>query len=300
MRVDTLFFVFNRPKHTIEVLGSLMQQTKKPDSLFVYYDMAVKDEDIRAQNLISDHFESLNLENTYYISQTESKGIKRSITEAIAAHFKDGADAVIVVEDDIKMHPSCLEFMYAALERYKDFNNINTVCAYRYPVLNFIKNKNEILYGMMVKRFNPWGWATWKDKWQFVDFNVLRTAIIPTVSPGQANLLGLPDHLKEYLYMEGLVDGKMDIWSINVVLYQYLTNTYSIYPSKQLVENIGFDNTGVHSTQTQAFNSFVDYDVKYRTLLTVSSYATAYETAVNNFLEKHLKETMFKRKEETK
>jgi hypothetical protein len=299
MRIDTLFFVFNRPSHTFEVVKSLIEQTKYPEAVFVYFDKPSTKKDIEQQDIIKEHFRIIQLKDAYYIEQKENKGIKRSITETIAAHFEDGADAVIVLEDDIVMHQSFIQYMYDALNQYKDNDRINTVCGYRYPVLNFIKNRDENLYGMMIKRFNPWGWATWKDKWEFVDFNVLRTAIIPTVLEGQANILGIPDHLKEYLYMEEFINGTVDIWSINVVLRQYLTNTYSIYPSKQLVDNIGFDSSGVHSSTTTAFKEEVDWDVKYNVKLNMLSMSNIYEINLNEFLALHLKEVMFKNKKES-
>ena len=46
----------------------------------------------------------------------------------------------------------------------------------------------------------------------------------------------------------------MDIWSLNWILQQYINNMSVIYPKISLIENIGFDGTGVHSTITHAFD----------------------------------------------
>ena len=51
MRIDTLLFVFNRPTHTIEVVNSLIKQTKIPESLYVYFDKAITQEDIEKQRI---------------------------------------------------------------------------------------------------------------------------------------------------------------------------------------------------------------------------------------------------------
>ena len=291
MRIDTLLFVFNRPTHTYEVIKSIVEQTKYPDALYIYFDKAEKKEDIEMQDILKEYLQTTKLKNTFYQEQEENKGIKRSIIEAMSNHFEDGADAVIIVEDDIVMHKSCIEYMYTALERYKDSDAINTVCAYRYPVLDFIKNKDENLYGMMIQRFNPWGWATWKHKWKFEPFIDLKATI-------ETNNIILPKGLDEYLSKEEFINGTIGIWSINVVLRQYIMNMYSIYPSKQLVNNIGFDSTGVHSTNTKAFNDEVDWDMKYKIQLNTLSLSRSYETTVNDFLEQHLKEVMCKQNKE--
>jgi hypothetical protein len=298
MRIDTLFFVFNRPTHTFDVIKSFLEQTKYPESLYVYFDKPILDKDIVLQDMVKEYFQIIKLKNAYYQEQSECKGIKRSIIEAIDVHFEDGADAVIVVEDDIKMHQSCIEYMYAALNQYANASRINTVCAYRYPVLNFIKNKDECLHGMMIKRFNPWGWATWKSKWKFESFVDLKEEILSLDKETQV----LPVHLYEYFSMEEFVNGTIDVWSINVVLRQYLMNTYSIYPSKQLVENIGFDSSGVHSSTTQVFTDNVDWTVQYKLNLQMLSLSKVYESELNGFLARHLKEAMFKNntKEESK
>lgn len=286
MRIDTLLFVFNRPKHTAEVVNALLAQTKKPDNLYVYFDKAVTEKDVELQSQISNYFDSIQMfDNVYYYEQPSPKGIKKSITDAISVHFEDGADAVIIIEDDIKMHPSTIQYMYDALNLYKNSTTVNTVCAYRYPVLNFIKGTN--LYGMLIKRFNPWGWATWKHKWKFESFPDLKKQLL------EAKTI-LPNHLSEYLEREDFINETVDIWSINVVLRQYLMNTYSIYPSQQLVDNIGFDNSGVHSTETTAFEDEVFWDRKFDAKLNTMSYSDVYETALDEFLEKHLKEVMNK------
>jgi hypothetical protein len=291
MRIDTLFFVFNRPVHTFSVIKSILDQTKYPESIYIYFDMPEKEEDVVSQNEIKEYFQVANLRNAFYQEQTENKGIKRSITEAIENHFVDGADAVIVIEDDIEMHQSFIEYMYTALQEYDTVDHVNTVCGYRYPVLDFMRNKDETLYGMLIQRFNPWGWGTWKNKWKFEPFIDLKEKTYKTSGL-------VPEYLYPYFEMKEFIDGTADIWSINVVLRQYLTNTYSIYPSKQLVNNIGFDSTGVHSSTTKAFTDVVDWDVKYVPKLNLLSHSAAYETILNDFLKVHLKEVMYKNSKE--
>ena len=82
-------------------------------------------------------------------------------------------------------------------------------------------------------RFNPWGWATWLD-----------------------------EQLREYL-TNHTVDRM--IWSLTWLATQYQDDTLSCYPQKTLIENIGLDNTGVHSHEegyTQWLYSQIVEDLK--------------------------------------
>jgi hypothetical protein len=102
-----------------------------------------------------------------------------------------------------------------------------------------------------MERFNPWGWGTWRDRWK--DFSGDLASLVERAKvTGHFDRLGVD--LREYCGSSQYLDGAVDIWSINWILTHYLTGSLAVFPSRSLVENIGFDGTGVHSIETDIFD----------------------------------------------
>ena len=65
----------------------------------------------------------------------------------------------------------------------------------------------------------------------------------------------LPLDLKSYCKNSDIINGKQDIWSLSWTLTHYLDNSLILYPSRSLIENIGFDGSGVHCVTTDIFKT---------------------------------------------
>lgn len=285
MTTAVLLFVFNRPEHTGLVLESLRRQSVHLDAdIIVYVDKPYYSKDIELNKnvlkVLDSWSDSFNLN---IIKRKSNYGIKLNITDGVSECLKD-YDSVIVIEDDIVLHPQFMEFMIGSLYKYQYDNSINTICGYQYPNINLPNSK---LYGALFHRFNPWGWATWKNKWSFQSISFLNELI-------QSMNIKLPNDLYSYINDEKFKSGNVDIWSLNVVLKQFIENKWSIFPNKSLITNIGFDGTGVHSTDTDAFNSNINFknlDIDINTLIR----SEELENLINEFASEHLKKVMYKR-----
>ena len=146
----------------------------------------------------------------------ENHGLVKSILSTVESELEHN-DHIILLEDDCVPQDGFFEFMRSSLTNLADNPTISTVCGTRTRC-----------------RFNPWGWATWRHKW---DYEMLTPEEILKID-------NLDQQLREYL-TENSVDRM--IWSLSCLALQYKNNTQSYYPPKTLIENIGLDNTGVHS-----------------------------------------------------
>jgi len=74
---------------------------------------------------------------------------------------------IIVLEDDLVTSQYFLKFMNEALEFYQDEKKVWHISGWNYPINIDIKD-DVFLWRVM----NCWGWATWKDRWNFYEKNV--------------------------------------------------------------------------------------------------------------------------------
>ena len=119
--------------------------------------------------------------------------------------------------------------MNTSLKKYKNEKKIKSICSYNN--LNLVNKKKTFF-----KTFNPWGWATWKDRW--LKFNPdIKFAIEQLQSLGKINKL--PLDLKTYCKNNSILEGKQDIWSLSWTLFHYLDDALVLYPPTSLIKNIG-------------------------------------------------------------
>jgi hypothetical protein len=151
---------------------------------------------------------------------------------------------LIFLEEDNIVAPGFLNFMNEGLEFYKDNLEVVSLCGYTkdYKSLPLVKGDS---YG--IKRFSAWGFAIW------------RRSFVPTMRPERfLSLWQLKSKLDELgediFYMSRkLKAGKLDALDLRVILLQNITDQYTIYPRKSLVQNIGHDGSGLHCKDTLKF-----------------------------------------------
>lgn len=99
------------------------------------------------------------------------KGCNASIFYCLNDGFKVG-DYVIHMEEDILFSKDALEWFIEEGEIYKDAKNVFSVCGYqRTDPHKFLSGEFDKLEEILnddtdAETFYPWGWATWKDRWE--------------------------------------------------------------------------------------------------------------------------------------
>jgi hypothetical protein len=250
MRVDWVLLLYNRPKHSRRVLESLA--SNQIDRIFVYIDYP---QDSAAEFAQKELLEILNNPWPFEIHLTqrqESFGLARSVCTSLNDAFADGADAVVLLEDDCVLKDNGKHFFEAGLNHLREDQEVRSLCGYTNPQCPFVFEPESDL--LSLHRFSTWGWATWSDRWQ--DYNrdttlgelLERTETtaesITHFAPDLAVLCEDPDYL----------NGLIDIWSVPWSLLHFLTNTHAVFPIESVIENIGLDGSGANCSETDAFN----------------------------------------------
>ena len=98
----------------------------------------------------------------------QNKGLGSSIIAGVSEVLNEH-DAVIVLEDDLRLMPGFLTYMNNALEHFKVDERILAICGYSLKIKTPKGYDSTAYFG---DRASSWGWGTWRDRWQNVDWEV--------------------------------------------------------------------------------------------------------------------------------
>lgn len=167
-----IIFAFNRLDALINVITSLLLNEEAQESdLFVFVDGAregkVGERELVCsvcryiENIVG--FKSVN----YTFSET-NKGLGNSVIKGVTEVINRYGKA-IVLEDDLILAPNFLFFMNQGLDKYKEETSVFSICGYS----NKVKVPKDYSYDTyFCTRSSSWGWATWADRWNSVDWEL--------------------------------------------------------------------------------------------------------------------------------
>jgi len=111
------------------------------------------------------YLESIDL-NKEIIINDNKLNCSRAIKASIERGFKV-ADKVIHLEDDILISCDGLNFFQNMLDKYESTDAV-AVSGYSKNKLENMSDEDMNKYFCMTGKWFPWGWATWKDKWESI------------------------------------------------------------------------------------------------------------------------------------
>jgi len=235
----TILTVYNRPQHLERVLRALREQRIEP--LYIFSD-GPKPEDVDKVNevraLIRDSVDWTE-PNVLYLK--ENLGLGASIVRAVntvLAFF----DTMILLEDDCIPAPGFFDFMYHCLDRYAQQDNVMSIGGWTMAIPDAILEQYDY-DAYFVTRIESWGWGTWKRAWQSYEpdyaaaYARIQKRGIDYGADGYSTVRNTEQAIKGY--PSGVVP-----WSPGWMMATFLQNGYCVYPTKSLVENIGFDGSG--------------------------------------------------------
>ncbi|MEX2607358.1 MAG: glycosyltransferase [Kiritimatiellia bacterium] len=238
-------FVFRRPRHTRRTLEALARNKMADTSrLIVFCDgpRSEKDEsnvrEVRQMVRTVSGFAGVEV-----VERSRNFGLARSIREGVDAVLSRW-DRVIVLEDDLLVHPAFLTYMNGALNAYAEDARILSVSAYMPPRWR-VRRPPDLREDVWLSVRNlSFGWGTWRNKWQSVDWEQARKDDFtkrPDLQQGFAQGGGdLPGMLRDQL------NGKLDSWAVPFSYAHYRSGRGSVLPVDSYVKPIGFDGSGVH------------------------------------------------------
>lgn len=236
-------FVYNRPKETEAVLESLAScQGSAEHPLFIFADGAKNE---RAAENVAEVREIIHRAMPFplveYREATRNYGLAQSVISGVSEVLQNYGQ-VIVLEDDLLLSSDFLEYMEASLSFYREDQRIWSISGYS-PNIGLPKGYAHDLY--LSPRASSWGWATWRDRWAGIDWDVsdypqfckdrkLRR-MFDLGGNDMSRLLALQKR------------GRISSWAIRWCYAQFRRGMYTLYPVRSKVINQGFGDNASHA-----------------------------------------------------
>ncbi|HSW61199.1 MAG TPA: sugar phosphate nucleotidyltransferase, partial [bacterium] len=231
----------NRPWHTEQTVEALKKNELASESdLFIFSDGPKVENDENVKK-VREYIRSVRgFKSITIFEKDKNQGLANSIisgvTEIINKYGK-----VIVLEDDIVTSTRFLQFMNEALDKYEGDKKIFSVSGYNVPMKCPAEYDKDVFLSY---RYSSWGWATWIDRWEEADWSVqgweevfLDKGVNKKFQRGGEDL--------HYIF-KAQMNGTLNSWAIRWYYSHFRKERFTVFPVKSLVENIGFDGSGVH------------------------------------------------------
>lgn len=254
MLAPVVIFVYNRPTHTMQTIESLAKNfLAKETEVFIFSDAAKNEKSYKKVEDVRKYINSLperKLFKSIEITKAGSnKGLSSSVISGVS-QIINKYNKVIVVEDDLISSKDFLQYMNDALDYYEKNKKIWSISGYNIPIQIPNNYKSEIYF---FYRGCSWGYATWKDRWEEVDWKVT------DYNEFKNNKKLRKEFNRGGLDMADMLDsqmqGKIDSWAIRWCYTQWKLDMLTVYPVVSRIKNIGMDGTGTHNGATSHFNS---------------------------------------------
>lgn len=245
MKAPVILFVYRRVEKTKECLAALEANygVEKSD-LIIYADGSKGEKDIKdvleVRNYLREYQTKSLFRKVEIIEAEKNQGLANSIIKGVTEVI-NRYEKAIIVEDDLITAPDFLQYMNEALDFYENIKEYGSISAYTCPVRQLKKYKKDIY---VTRKGECWGWATWKDRWEKVDWSVSQfdSYINNSELRKQFNELqfGIDNMLCDWK------EGRVDSWAVRWCFHLFMEKLLTVYPRISKTKNIGFDGTGTN------------------------------------------------------
>lgn len=253
MSAPVVIFAYNRADKLRGCVESLaLADGHEAAEVHIYADGEKGEDDREATALVGAYLDSLVAVHPFM----SLKVTKREKNVGLSANVISGVSEVmgeygraIVLEDDLLITGDFLTFMNEAMDYYEEDQRVWSVTGYSEPLKSLEEYDHDIYYGY---RGCSYGWGTWKDRWDTVDWDMKRYDEV------------MNDRRLRRRFERGGRDmtrilkdqkaGIVDSWAIRWCLSQSLQDRYTVYPKHSFITNTGGDGSGTHQIISKHFN----------------------------------------------
>lgn len=249
-------FAFNRPDHLRRTLEALAANELAAKSHVTFFcdgprtaEEKIKTNAVRTIARAAQGFASVKV-----VERTQNMGCAAAVIDGLKQMFAHH-EKLIVIEDDILTSPYTLRFLNDGLDFYENKKTVFNISAWSPPAKIFPIPKEYPYDVYAVQRFECWGWASWRDRFQNIDWGVTDYEKFKESPLLRRAFNRGGEDLSPMLDMQ--MDGKINSWAIRAAYTCFKNGQVGILPVFSYSTNIGMES-GTHCTDK---NSNLDNDV---------------------------------------
>lgn len=243
MLAPICLFTYNRFNETRQTIEALQNNFLAKKSDLIIFSDGGKDaasqtqvEKVRQYLRTVTGFKSIQI-----IESPINKGLANSIITGVTQIIEQYGK-VIVLEDDLITSRNFLDYMNQCLDFYENEPRVLSISGFSYSFSLPRSYKYDMALGY---RASSWGWATWKNRWDKVDWD------IESYHSFKYNLYKRLKFNRGGSDMSVMLDRhiskKINSWAICFSYHQYVNNLLDVYPVKSKIQNIGFSSNATNS-----------------------------------------------------
>ena len=245
LKTPILLIVFNRPKETQFVFEAISKI--KPTRLYVASDgpRIDNDDDVQKISLVRQILSNVDWPCKVFTSfQDHNYGCGSAVKNALDWFFEN-EEIGIILEDDTIPDLSFFGYCEELLKKYRYDDRIGMIAGTNHVDYDFKENTSYIFS----RNKACWGWATWKRSWITMDFEMTwRSSEYSSLIV--ENMGSSPWYISHWNRALQLIDSKkVSAWDWQWYFSKAAQNQLTIFPSVNLISNIGFGIDATHTKQ---------------------------------------------------
>lgn len=232
-----VLFTYKRPLHTQQVLDSLAKNAESKKSILYIYCDGIKanaaEEDLaKIDEVRAIVKKEKRFKEVITIFEEQNKGLENSVIDGVTS-VVNSHGKVIVLEDDLVVSPFFLSYMNDSLERYE-----NNLAVGQIGACNFFACGKNYPDNFFVPLPDCWGWATWKNRWDFFnpdinkllhELNKSKDRIYTFNAYGASDFMGM---------LHDQIQTKSTSWDVRWQAVCVLKGWLTLYPNPSMTNHI--------------------------------------------------------------
>lgn len=249
MNAPIALFVYNRPAHLKLTLAALRDAIGAHDTpLYIFSDGPRAGHEARVEQVRSLCDKISGFASVELIRRETNIGLAANIIQGVSRLFEQ-YETVVVLEDDLVVSRYFLRYINSTLSFYAD-RNVFSIAAYS-PNITLPADYQSTTYAM--HRNCSWGWATWRSKWESVDWSVSNFDQFINDKAQRKAFNECGNDLTPMLLKQKL--GLINSWSIRFCYAAFLVGEPTIYPTESFVLNQGVDGSGTNMRASRHYET---------------------------------------------
>lgn len=238
-----ILFCYKRLASVARVIDSIKgNELAKESDLFIFSDGPKNEIEETTILQIRKYLKTISgFKEICIVESKDNKGLADSVISGVSKVIADYGKA-IVLEDDLVLASNFLAFMNAALDKYESNLMVYSISGFIFDMKHRSNYPFDVFFA---RRHCSWGWATWKDRWEEIDWSVGNYNHFKNSKSLIRDFNKVGSDLSSMLARQKA--GKIDSWAIRCVFHQFMTGTFTLYPIKSKIVNMGF---GKEATNT--------------------------------------------------